>query len=148
MSDLDNFDKLFIVTAFSFQVMLIAFFALRKRRYETAIRIGPLVYAFGILAAIISLILLLGGKPWYIWLGGFLYLVYAIYGYTVEYVRGVEWRSPPYWPVMGPYVTLYLATVMFYWWPLGSLGTVGRPLWFAYAVLFVISTILNVTSHR
>jgi hypothetical protein len=45
---------------------------------------------------------------------------------------------------MFPYVFLYLATVMFYWWPLGLLS---RPLWIIYAVLFVIATILNITSH-
>jgi hypothetical protein len=45
---------------------------------------------------------------------------------------------------MVPYVLLYLGTVMFYWWPLGLLS---RPLWIAYAVLFVIGTGLNVTSH-
>ena len=45
---------------------------------------------------------------------------------------------------MFPYVTLYLVTVMFYWWPLGLLS---RPLWFVFAVLFVIGSILNITSH-
>ena len=45
---------------------------------------------------------------------------------------------------MWPYVTLYLVTLMFYWWPLGLLG---RPLWYAFGALFVMSTILNVTSH-
>jgi hypothetical protein len=34
--------------------------------------------------------------------------------------------------------------VMFYWWPLGLLS---RGLWFAYAILFVIATILNLRSH-
>ena len=45
---------------------------------------------------------------------------------------------------MFPYVFLYLGTVMFYWWPLALLS---RPLWFVFAVLFVIGTILNLTSH-
>ncbi len=47
--------------------------------------------------------------------------------------------------IAGPYVFLYLATVMFYWWPL---ALVSKPLWYVYAFLFMISTILNVTSHR
>ena len=45
---------------------------------------------------------------------------------------------------MFPYVTLYLSTVMFYWWPL---GLIDRRLWFAFLALFIISTILNITSH-
>jgi hypothetical protein len=63
----------------------------------------------------------------------------------VEYVGEIEWRNPIRWPVFGPYVFLYLATVMFYWWPL---ALVSKPLWYVYAVLFSASTILNVTSHR
>jgi len=34
---------------------------------------------------------------------------------------------------------------MFYWWPLGLFS---KPLWGVYAVLFIVSTILNVTSHK
>jgi hypothetical protein len=45
----------------------------------------------------------------------------------------VKWRSTIRWPVAIPYVFLYLATIMFYWWPLGQFG---RPLWFAYAIIF------------
>jgi len=65
--------------------------------------------------------------------------------YIIEYVKGIQWRNPIHWPVFGPYVFLYLATIMFYWWPL---GLISRPLWYAYAILFVISTVLNITSHR
>jgi hypothetical protein len=40
---------------------------------------------------------------------------------------------------------LYLASVLLYWFPL---ALVSKPLWYGYAVLFVASTILNVTSHK
>jgi hypothetical protein len=42
-------------------------------------------------------------------------------------------------------VLLYLATVLFYWWPL---AIIYKLLWVAQALLFVISTTLNVTSHK
>ena len=42
------------------------------------------------------------------------------------------------------YVLLYLATIMFYWWPVGMLS---RPLWYVYAGLFTLSTWLNISSH-
>ena len=71
--------------------------------------------------------------------------MWAVFGYTVEYVKRIRWRNPIRWSVFGPYVFLYLATVMFYWWPL---GLISRPLWYVYAVLFIISTTLNVTSHK
>ncbi len=145
MFGLDTQEILFVAIAFVFQLVLIVHFALRKWRFATAIRYGPLVYAFSLVAFAVSLRLLLGGKPWSLWLGGFLYLVWAIFGYTVEYVKEIEWRTPIHWPIFGPYVILYLATVMFYWFPL---ALVYKPLWYGYAVLFIASTLLNVTSHH
>ena len=145
MSILDNLDKLFIEWAFFFQVVLIVHFALRKHFFESyTIKYGWIVYALCIPAVVISIILLLGGKSWSFWLGGFLYLVYAAFGYWVDYLMKIQWRNPLRLSIMFPYVFLYLSTVMFYWWPLGQLS---RPLWFAYAILFVLATILNITSH-
>jgi hypothetical protein len=120
-------------------------FAVRKRFFESYTqRFGWIVYALSIPAAAISIILLVGGKTWSFWLGGFLFLVYAAYGYWIDYVKGIPWRKPLRWSILVPYVTLYLATVMFYWWPLALLS---RPLWAVFGVLFVIGTALNVTSH-
>ena len=145
MSKLDTLDKLFVVWAFLFQVVLIVHFALRKRFFESyTTKIGWIVYALCIPAVVISIILLRGGKSWSLWLGGFLFLLYAAFGYWVDYVVKIQWRNPLRLSIMVPYVLLYLATVMFYWWPLGILG---RPLWFAFAVLFVVGTFLNITSH-
>jgi hypothetical protein len=145
MFGLDNLETLFVISAFLFQVILIIHFALRKWRFDLALRYGWIVYMLGIPAAALSLFILLSGKSWFLWLSGFIYLIWAIYGYSVEYVRGIQWRSPINWSVLGPYVILYLATVMFYWWPL---ALIYKPLWYIYAVLFLISTFLNVTSHQ
>lgn len=145
MLNLDSLDTLYVVTALVFQVVLVIHFALRKWRFHLAMRYGPLVYALGIPAAVVSVLLLLGGKSWSLWLGGFIYLIWALFGYTVEYIKGIEWRSPIRWAIFGPYILLYLATAMFYWWPL---ALVSKPLWYVCAALFVASTILNATSHR
>jgi hypothetical protein len=145
MLSLDNNQVLFVVTAFLFQVILIVHFALRKWRFELAMRYGRIVYALSIPAAILSIILLRSGMDWYHWLGGFIYLVWALFGYNVEYIHGIEWRNSLRWPILVPYVILYLSTVMFYWWPVGF---VYKPLWYVYTVLFLISTYLNVTSHK
>ncbi len=145
MFDLDNLDVLFVIWAFFFQTVLIVHFALRKRFFESyTVKVGWIVYALSVPAAVISVVLLLGGKTWSFWLGGFLFLVYAAYGYWVDYVERIQWRKPLRLSIMFPYVFLYLGTVMFYWWPLALLS---RPLWFVFAVLFVIGTILNLTSH-
>ena len=145
MFHLDNLEILFVVWALFFQIVHIVHFALRKRFFESyTIKIGWIVYALSIPAVVISIVLLLGGKTWSFWLGGFLFLVFAAYGYRVDYVKKIQWRNPLRLSIMFPYVFLYLGTVMFYWWPLALLS---RPLWVVFAVLFVIGTILNVTSH-
>jgi hypothetical protein len=145
MDSMDNLEILYIIWAFLLQVILIIHFALRKWRFSTAMRYGPIVYGLGIPAAAISILFLISGKTWSLWIGGLIYLVWGIYGYSVEYVQNIQWRNPVRWVIFGPYICLYLATIMFYWWPLALFS---RPLWYVYTVLFVIATILNATSHK
>lgn len=145
MFGLDRLDTLFVIWSFFLQLVLIIHFAIRKPYFDSYTeKYGWLVYALCVPAAAISLVLLLGGKTWSFWLGGFLFIAFAAFGYWIDYVKGVNWRKSLRKDIMFPYVTLYLATVMFYWWPLGLLS---RPLWYAFAVLFIIGTVLNLTSH-
>jgi hypothetical protein len=145
MINIDRWDRLYVAWAFFLQIVLIVHFALRKVYFESyTLKYGWIVYALCIPAAVISIFLLLNGKSWSFWLGGFLFLAYSAYGYWIDFVQKLSWRNPFSLPVGIPYVLLYLSTVMFYWWPLGQLS---RPLWIVYAILFVIATILNVTSH-
>lgn len=142
----DSLKALFVVWAFAFQVVLIVHFALRKWAFESYTwQFGWVVYALGIPAVIVSLILLLRGQTWSLWTGGFIYLAWAAFGFWVEYVQRFKWRNPFRWPVGGPYVLLYLATNMFYWWPV---GLISRRLWYVYAVLFAVSMALNLLSHK
>ncbi len=146
MPDMDKLDLLFVAWALFFQVILIAHFALRKWRFESYImRYGWIVYLLSLPALLLSYVLWQAGKDWPFWIGGGLYFIWAVFGYVIEYVRKVEWRNAVRWPILGPYVLLYLATVMFYWFPL---GLISRPLWYVYGVLFVVATFLNVWSHR
>jgi len=89
----------------------------------------------------------MAGKVWYLWLAGILYTVWAVFGAIVDLRLHIVWRGPVYLPVFLPYILLYLGCQMFYWWPLLRING-GRPLWFVYTVLFVISTLLNLTSHN
>ncbi len=145
LKNMDNLEKLFVIWAFLFQIILIIHFALRKPFFESyTIKFGWIVYALCIPAAVISIILLRGGKSWSFWLAGFLFVLFAAFGFWVDYVQQIPWRNPLQLRIMFPYVFLYLATVMFYWWPVGYLS---RPLWIVYAILFIIATVLNITSH-
>jgi len=70
---MDRYDKLFIFVAFFIQFILLIYFAIRKWDFDLAMQWGWIVYALALPAVIISLVLLFAGKPWYLWLGGFLY---------------------------------------------------------------------------
>ena len=143
---LDNQNLLpYVVSAYVYQGVLIIHFALRKWRFEVVLRHGWNVYAMGIPAAAVSIILLLRGVTWSMWLPGFLWLIWGAYGYWIEYIRGIQWRNPPLWRVLGPYLLLYLAISMFFWWPLWS---IDKRLWYVQTGLYIISTGLNLASHR
>lgn len=144
MAEMDRFDRLFVVTSFFIQIVLLIYFAIRKWDFDTALFYGWIVYALALPAVIVSLVLLIKGKPWAFWLAGFLYTGWSILGYIVDIAQPVNWRAPIYWPVFIPYVLLYFLSLMFYWWPL---GTIRRSLWYLYAVMFLASTILNISSH-
>jgi hypothetical protein len=144
MFGLDKYDSLFVIWAFVLQVCLIALFAIRKSNLELILRYGWIFYLLCIPAVIVSVIMLRAGKEWSFWLGGFLFLLWAVFGLIVEYGFKIQWRNPIIWPIFIPYVILYLGTIMFYWFPLGMLS---RPLWFIYAVLFALGTYLNISSH-
>lgn len=141
----DWLERFYVIWALLFQIVLILHFALRRWRFDTAMRYGRMVYALSIPAAVLSIFMVLGGKTWSLWIGGFIYLVWGVYGFWVEYVKKIQWRSPPRWQVFIPYILLYLTTVMFYWWPL---ALIDRSLWVGYSVLFIASTALNATSHK
>ncbi len=138
-------DALFADMAFMLQITLVVHFAVRLCCFPVALRYGWIVYALGIPAAAAGVVLLIGGAAWYFWLAGFLYLAWGAFGFVVEYVRRLQWRNPIRWSVFLPYVLLYLAATMFYWWPL---ALIDEALWYWYGALFVVATTLNVMSHR
>ncbi len=144
MLGLDKSDSLFVIWAFLMQVCLIVLFAIRKSNLDLILKHGWIFYLLSIPAMIVSVIMLRNGKTWSFWVGGILFLVWAVFGYLVEYRLGIKWRNPVVWSILIPYVLLYLGTIMFYWFPLGILG---RPLWYIYGALFALGTYLNITSH-
>ncbi len=75
MFGLESSEILFVTSAFLFQIVLIIHFALRKWSFERALRYGPIVYALSLPAMAISVMLLLGGGAWSLWLSGFIYLI-------------------------------------------------------------------------
>lgn len=144
MFSLDKFDTLFVIWAFILQICLIALFAIRRSNLDLILEYGWIFYLLSIPALIVSIIMLRSGKECSFWIGGFIFLLWAIFGLIIEYGFKIQWRSPILWQIFFPYVVLYLGTIMFYWFPLGILS---RPLWYIYGVLFALSTYLNISSH-
>ncbi|WES65491.1 hypothetical protein P0L94_05345 [Microbacter sp. GSS18] len=142
---MDTDETIYVVSALGYQTLLLVHFAVRWRRRDLAIRFGWIVYALAVPAAIGSAVLVASGASWSFAAAGLLYLAWAAYGAVVEYAMRIRWRSPIRWSVFVPYTALYLATSMFFWWPLAE---VGRPLWYIAGALFAGSTLLNVASHR
>jgi hypothetical protein len=137
--------SVYLVAAGVFQAALVLHFALRTLAFQAYIPgWGWIFYALSLPAFAVSLWLRRAGAPVWLWLGGMVFVVWAIFGFGVEYLAHLDWRSPPVWPIFVPYVLLYLATVMLYWWPA---ATVSRPAWVALGVLFALGTGLNILSH-
>jgi hypothetical protein len=141
-SKIDN--PVFVFWAFFLQFVLITHFAVRKINLGVAIQYGWMVYSLSIVGLLVSIYQLSQGKNWIFWVGGIIFPIWATLGFGVEYVFDISWRTPINWRIFIPYVLLYLATIMFYWWPLGEINKV---FWYVYAILFAISTLLNITSH-
>lgn len=141
---MDRNQILYVTTSFGLQVALIVFFAARKWAFAAMMQHGWIVYALGVVAIAVSVVLYLRGAEWYFWIAGVLYLAWAVFGYTVDIGLKLTWRDPVNWAVLIPYIGLYLAMQMFYWWPLMR---IQKSLWVVYTVLFIINTGLNFASH-
>lgn len=137
-------NPLYVIWAFSFQLMLAAFFAVRRRNFDLAAKRGWIVYALSLVGLLVSMQQIHRGESWSFWIGGFVYLVWGVFGLLVDYALNLTWRAPIAWKVFIPYTALYLVTVMFYWWPLAE---IDRRLWYGGAFLFVIGSSLNLASH-
>ena len=134
----------FVIFAFLMEILLIVHFALRRWRFEKAMRMGWVYGVLGIPGVLLSIYLWLAGMAWYFVIAGFLTGAWALLGFYVDGVKGIEWRGPIYWPVFIPYILLYLGAQMFFWW---DLLRIYKPLWYIYLVLYIISTLLNAISH-
>ena len=144
-SSLNGSERAFVAWSFLYLSALIAHFAVRARFFESyTLRYGWVVYALGVPAALLSAWLVVRGEHWTLWAAGFLCLAFSLFGFWLDYVAAVPFRSP-FVPSVGvPYVLLFLATLMFYWWPLWQHSVA---LWAVYGVLYVVAMVLNVRSH-
>jgi len=135
----------FVVFAFLVQALLVINFAARRWRPELERKYGWIIYALAIVAVLLGVVFALGRQPAWAIVAPLLYAVWAGFGYYVDTYRQIEWRNPPRWSVLVPYVLLFIASQFAFWIPLWY---VGLGYWAAYALFYVVNTALNVSSHR
>jgi hypothetical protein len=137
-------DTVYVVVVLALQAILIAYFALRRWRPAFAFRIGRAIYALGVPLALGAALMAFTGQPWYLWVGGLVYVLWGLLGNRVDVGRPLQWHEPicPF-PFNG-YVLLYLVYQGFFGWSLLSLW---KPGWAIFAALFVLATTLNLASR-
>lgn len=135
---------LFVAFAFISQALLIFNFAAYKWKPGIQKKWGWIVYAFGWLALPLGLYFRAGGGPWYSWLACGLFAAWAIFGYIVDILRPINWRDPVRWQILVPYLVLYISAQFAFWIPL---WLIWPGYWMIYAVLYTISTVLNISNH-
>lgn len=135
---------LFVAFAFISQALLISNFAAYKWKPDVQKKWGWLVYAFGWLALPLGILFLASRQPWYYWLACGLFAAWAIFGYVVDILRPINWRDPVRWQIFVPYLSLYISAQFAFWIPLWF---IWPGYWIVYAVLYTISTMLNISNH-
>ncbi|KUM37287.1 hypothetical protein [Arthrobacter sp. EPSL27] len=135
-----------VFTAFGLgsQALLVAYFAARRWRPPLADRFGWLAYGATGLGLPLGLWFLAGEQSWRLFGGPLLLGCWAVFGSYLDLWRRVEWRSPPRFALLVPYVALYFWAQMFLWWPLWDLQ---RGAWTVFLVLFSVNTALNLSGH-
>jgi hypothetical protein len=136
---------LFLCFGFAMQLLLIANFAARNLRPGLELRYGWVVYLMGAPALLLAVWFALRPLPWYIVAAPLLYAVWSVFGFYVDRYRGIPWRNPPNWPVLIPYLGLFILAQFAFWIPLWY---VAMTAWWAYTFLYAVNTGLNIYSHK
>jgi hypothetical protein len=136
--------SLFVAFAFISQGLLILNFAALKWRPHVQRKWGWIVYASGLISLALGILFWVSGRAWYLGFACGLFTIWTMFGYIIDVLQPIEWRKPIRWLIFIPYVILYISAQFAFWIPLWFI----RPgYWFIYAVLYTISTVLNVSTH-
>lgn len=145
MTEVDRLLIAYVAFGIAIQVLLTLNFAARNWRPELERSYGWIIYASGLISLALGVLMWIDARPWYFIAGPLLFSVWSALGFWVDIWRPVAWRSPPRWNVFGPYVGVYVASLLLYW---GSMWTVGSSYWIAFGALYALHTALNIYSHR
>jgi len=136
---------IFVCFAFLIQGLLILDFLARNWQPDLERKYGWIIYALGLVGIVLGIIYLKGGAPWYMSAAPLVFAAWAAFGFAIDILFKIEWRSPILWPVFIPYVLLFMASQFAFWIPMWYVGTWY---WVAYTITYTINTILNIYSHK
>jgi hypothetical protein len=144
MSNSNILPLVFVAFAFISQALLIFNFVTLKWKPAIQQKYGWIVYAAGLIAFLLGILFWVNKQAWYFWLAFALFTTWALFGYIIDILRPVNWREPIRWQIFIPYVILYISAQFAFWIPLWF---IGLEYWIIYAVLYTISTALNISTH-
>jgi hypothetical protein len=101
--------------------------------------LGTVMIALAIPAAVALVAFLRAGAGWLYWIGPAVYLVFVVVELLVDYVRPVEFRSPPRRGILVPYLLLFFGAILLMGLPMFNLD---RKLW----LVTVVTTVLLLAS--
>jgi len=136
--------SLFVAFAFISQALLIFNFAALKWKPELQQKQGWILYASGLVALPLGILFRASAQAWYFWFAFALFTIWAMLGYFIDILRPINWRNPIRWQIFVPYLVLYISAQFAFWIPLWF---IWPGYWIIYAVLYTISTILNISTH-
>jgi hypothetical protein len=103
--------------------------------------LGFMIAALGVPAAAALVALVRAGSGWLYWTGSAVYLAFVALMIVVEYVASIEFRSPPLYGILVPYLALFFGSILLMGLPMFRLN---RALWLVTVVsaVFLLGSML------
>jgi hypothetical protein len=73
-------------------------------------RLGDVIAALAVPAAVALVAFVRAGSGWQLWIGPAVFVVFVATMVAVEYVRRIEFRSPPRCGILAPYLALFFGS--------------------------------------
>ncbi|MGD2166443.1 MAG: hypothetical protein PVH50_13045 [Anaerolineae bacterium] len=101
----------------------------RTRSLETNHRIGRVIIALGVPAAVALFAFLRAQAGWLLWAGPAAYLTFIALLLVVDYVRAIEFRSPIRLEILVPYLVFFFVSILL----------MGLPMFWASRQLWLVT---------
>ncbi len=145
MLDLDTLDWLILVVAITSNVLTILVFASRPRHPARAKAFGLGFIALAVPAAVIIVTFVEEGRPWGYFIPPALFITFVILVLLLDYILRIEFRSPPRYNIMGPFLLLYYIAQMGMW---GLTWDLGLAIWGFTGATYFAQVAVGVRAER